>query len=175
MLGSSRFSICPIQSSSPTLRGEVHPKTPRSRASSNESARAIDLKPEPSGFLLIWWLALHTLAVAAVVVLGAPWLLKGLALLCVLVHAIALPPERAPRIVYRSDGRIELPELGLDDLTLGPRTRYTASWVRFDLRGKERALLVLLLADQIAPEAWRRLQTALRRLRPSEGNDATAK
>ena len=68
-----------------------------------------------------------------------------------------------------------MPELGLDDLTLGPRTCYTASWVRFDLRGSERALVVLLLADQVDPEAWRRLQTELRRLRPSEGNDAIAK
>ncbi len=107
--------------------------------------------------------------------LGVPPLLKGLALLCVLVHSIALPPERAPRIVYRGDGSVRVPELGLDDLTLGPHTCYTASWVRFDLRGSGPALVVLLLADQVAPEAWRQLQTELRRHRPSEGNDAVAK
>jgi hypothetical protein len=108
-------------------------------------------------------------------VLGAPWLLKGLALLVLLVHAIALPPERARRVVFRSDGRVTLPELGLDGLTLGPGTLFTTRWVRLDLRGCGSALDILLLADQVDPAAWHALQVELRRLRASAGNATPAK
>jgi hypothetical protein len=118
---------------------------------------------------------LHGLVAAALLVLAAPWLLKGLALLILLVHAIALAPERAPRLVYRSDGRAAVPEIGLDDLVLGPRTQYARGWVRFDLRGAGRALDILLLADQVEPEVWRALQVELRRFRASCGNAASAK
>jgi hypothetical protein len=125
--------------------------------------------------LAVWWVALHALAAAALVVLAAPWLLKGLALLVVLVHAIALPPERALRMLYRGDGRVAVPELGLDDLELGPRTLYTWGWVRLDLRGAGEALDVLLLADQVSPEVWRALQAELRRFRARDGNASAAK
>lgn len=107
--------------------------------------------------------------------LGAPWLLKCLAVLVVLVHAIALPPEPAPRMVYRSGGRVALPDLGLDDLALGARTLFTIFWVRFDLRGPGRALDILLLADQVDPVAWRELQAELRRFRAGDGNADRAK
>jgi hypothetical protein len=113
--------------------------------------------------------------VVALAVLAAPWLLKGLALLCVLVHAIALPPERTLRMVYRSDGRVAVPELGLYDLELGPGTLYTRGWVRFDLKGAGRALETLLLADQVSPEVWRALQAELRRFRANAGNAGAAK
>jgi len=125
--------------------------------------------------LAVWWVAVHALAVAALVVLAAPWLLKALVLLTVLVHAIALAPERAPRVVYRSDGRIAIPERGLDDLTLGPRTLYTRSWVRLDLEGEGRRVEILLLVDQVSPEVWRALQAQLRRFRGHDGNADPAK
>jgi hypothetical protein len=112
--------------------------------------------------------------VVALLVLAAPWLLKGLAMLGVLVHAIALPPERTPRLIYR-DGRVAVPDLELRDLELGPRTTYTRLWVRFDLRGPGCALETLLIADQVAPEVWRVLQAELRRFRGSAGNEAAAK
>lgn len=115
------------------------------------------------------------LVAAALGVLGAPWLLKGLALLVVLVHAIALPPERARRVVFRSDGRVTLPELGLEDLTLGPGTLFTTRWVRLDLRGSGRALDILLLADQVDPALWHALQVKLRGFRASGGNARRAK
>jgi hypothetical protein len=124
--------------------------------------------------LTVWWIALHALTVAALLTLAAPWLLKGLALLDVLVHAIALPPERTSRMVYR-DGRVAVPELGLEDLELGPRTVCTRVWVRFDLKGAGRTLETLLLVDQVSPEVWRALQAELRRFRASDGNAATAK
>jgi hypothetical protein len=117
----------------------------------------------------------HALVAAALAALGAPWLLKGLALLVLLVHAIALAPERARRVVLRRDGRVTLPELGLDELTLGPRTLFTTRWVRLDLRGAGGALDILLLADQVDPVAWHTLQVALRGVRASGGNARRAK
>jgi hypothetical protein len=153
----------------------VVPQIPLPPASSSASARVIDLNPEFSAILLIWWVAVHALVIAAIVVLGAPWVPKALALLIALVHAIALAPERTPRVIYRSGGRVAVPELGLDELTLGPRTRYTTGWIRFDLRGGGRALDILLLADQVEPAIWRALQAELRRIRPAVGNEAAAK
>ena len=72
-------------------------------------------------FSRLWWLALHALVAAALLVLAAPWLLKGLALLAVLVHAIALR-RRAPaaRVVYRRDGRCRGAR---SSASTGPRAR----------------------------------------------------
>jgi hypothetical protein len=118
---------------------------------------------------------LHALVASAFLVLGAPWLLKGLAVLVVLVHALALPPEPAPRMVYRSGGRVALPGVGVEDLALGPGTLFTTGWVRFDLRGSGRALDILLLADQVDSATWRELQAELRRFRADDGNAGYAK
>jgi len=125
--------------------------------------------------LSIGWIVLHALLAASLLLLGAPWLLKGLGLVTVLVRAVALAPGPTLRIVYRSDGRVALPDLGLDDLVLGPRTRYTTSWVRFDLRGGPAAVDILLTADQVDPGVWRALQAELRRIRPAGGNAAAVK
>jgi hypothetical protein len=124
--------------------------------------------------LAVWWVALHGLVVAALLVLAAPWLLEALGSLTVLVHAIALAPERALRVVYRRDGRVAVPELALDELTLGPRTLYTRGWVRFDLCGAGRRVETLLLVDQVSPEVWRTLQAELRRFRTADGNARSA-
>jgi hypothetical protein len=152
----------------------MRPAIPIPRGSSTASAKVIDLQPEPSAVLLIWWVALHALVVAGLIVLAAPWLLRALASLVLLMHAIALAPERTPRMIYR-DGRVAVPELGLDDLELGPRTGYTWGWVRFELRGAGRAFDALLLADQFTPAVWRALQAELRRFREHDGNAAAAK
>jgi hypothetical protein len=90
------------------------------------------------------------------------------------VHAIALAPERARRVVIRGDGRVAVPELGLDDLRLGPRTLYTRSWVRLDLCGAGCRVETLLLVDQVSPQAWRTLQAELRRFRAADGNAGAA-
>ena len=166
-LGSSRFSNCRIPSSSPTLRGEVSPKTPTSRASSNGSARAIDLRPERLGMLrLVARAAWARLAAArrarcAVVV-------KARAALRARSRDAAGRPPCATRsstgataasacrssvsAISRSAGATATPRLGP---------------VRPARAG--RALDILLLADQIDPEAWRRLPAALRRFRPATG------
>jgi len=100
---------------------------------------------------------------AALVLLGAPWVLKGPAALATLAHAVVLRPRRTPRLVWRR-GRVSLPELGLDDLTLGGRTRHCRLWIRLDLRGSGRVLDILLLVDQIEPVLWRTLRAELARL-----------
>jgi len=82
-----------------------------------------------------------------------------------LAHAIVQRPRRTPRLVLRA-GRVALPELELDDLALGPRTRHCGLWVRLDLRGAGRALDILLLADQVDPIVWRTLRAELARLTP---------
>ena len=100
---------------------------------------------------------------AALVLLGAPWVLKGPAALAALAHAVVLRPRRTPRLVWRR-GRVSLPELGLDDLTLGGRTRHCRLWIRLDLRGPGCVLDILLLVDQIEPVLWRTLRAELARL-----------
>jgi len=141
----------------------VSRRIPTSRGSSSESARVIDLRPETSFILWAWWGALHGVVLAALVLLGAPWVLKGPAALAALAHAVVLRPRRTPRLVWRR-GRVSLPELGLDDLTLGGRTRHCRLWIRLDLRGSGRVLDILLLVDQIEPVLWRTLRAELARL-----------
>ena len=101
--------------------------------------------------------------VAALALLGAPWMLKGVAALAALAHAVVFRPRRTPRLVWR-DGRVALPELGLDNLALGRRTRHCRLWIRLDLRGAGRVLDILLLADQVEPALWRTLRAELARL-----------
>jgi len=60
---------------------------------------------------------------AALALLGAPWILKGAVALAALAHAVAFRPRRTPRLVWR-DRRVDLPELELDGLALGSRTRH---------------------------------------------------
>jgi hypothetical protein len=102
---------------------------------------------------------------AALALLGAPWILKGAAALAALAHAVAFRPRRTPRLVWR-DGRVDLPELELDGLALGSRTRHCGLWIRLDLRGAGRLLDILLLADQVEPALWRTLRAELARLAP---------
>jgi hypothetical protein len=138
---------------------------PTSPGSSSESARIIDLRPEASIILWVWWALLHAVVLAALVLLGAPWSLKSAAAIAVLAHSIAFRPRRTPRLVL-SSGRVAVPELGLEGLALGLRTRHSGLWIRLDLRGTGRALHILLLADQIDPILWRTLRAELARLSP---------
>ena len=111
-----------------------------------------------------WWLVLHGVVVAAFALLGAPWLVKCLGLLATLAHALAFRPRRTPRLVWRGDGRVALPERGLENLRLGPRTRHSGLWIRLDLRGAARPVDILLLVDQLDPVLWRTIRANLNRL-----------
>jgi hypothetical protein len=68
--------------------------------------------------------------------------------------------------VILRNGIAELPDSGLVDLAVGPRSRYTGWWVHLRLRaagGVE--VSVVLLADQLDEDTWRVLQAELRRTR----------
>jgi hypothetical protein len=114
--------------------------------------------------LRAWWLALHGVVLAAFALLGAPWLIKCLGLLATLAHAAIFRPRRTPRLLWRGDGRISLPELGLENLRLGPCSRHCGLWIRLDLRGAGRALDILLLVDQLDSVLWRAFRAELNRL-----------
>lgn len=101
--------------------------------------------------------------IAALVLVGAPWIVKVAGAIAALAHSIALRPRCTPRLVL-SAGRVAVPELELDGLALGRRTRHCALWIRFDLRGPGRKLDILLLADQVDPILWRVLRAELARL-----------
>ncbi len=111
---------------------------------------------------------------AALAMLGAPWMLKGGVALAALAHAVVRRPRRTPRLVWR-DGRVALPELGLDDLAVGRRTRHCRLWIRLDLRGAGRRLDVLLLADQVEPVLWRTLRAELARPTPAAATSGQPK
>ena len=115
--------------------------------------------------LWAWWIALHGVVLVAFALLAAPWAIKSLALLATVAHAAAFRPRATPRLVWRGDGRIAVPELELYDLSLGPRSRHSALWIRLDLRAGGRALDILLVADQLDAAAWRSLRSELNRLR----------
>ena len=100
---------------------------------------------------------------AALALLGAPWIVKGAGALAALAHAVVFRPRHTPRLVWR-DGRVDLPDLELDGLTLGRRTRHCGLWIRLDLRGAGRVLDILLLVDQVEPALWRTLRAELARL-----------
>jgi hypothetical protein len=106
---------------------------------------------------------LHAVVFAALALLGAPWKLKVAGAIAALAHSIVLRPRRTLRIVL-SAGRVAVPELDLEGLTLGRRTRHCGLWIRLDLRGAGRVLDILLLADQIEPKLWRMFRSELARL-----------
>ena len=108
---------------------------------------------------------LHGVVLTALALLGAPWILKAVGAVAALAHSVAFRPRRTPRLIFRA-GRVAVPELGLEDLALGRRTRHCGLWVRLDLRGPARALDILLLADQVDPILWRTLRAELARLTP---------
>jgi hypothetical protein len=99
---------------------------------------------------------------AALALLGAAWPLKATLAIAALAHAVVLRPRRTPRLVW-CDGRVAVPDRGLENLTLGPRSRHCRLWIRLDLRGAGRGLEVLLLADQLEPTLWRTLRAELAR------------
>jgi predicted nucleic acid-binding protein len=96
-------------------------------------------------------------------------------LVAIAAHAIQCRPTPTPRIVVRSDGRAELPDTRLMELTIGPGSRYTSWWVRLELHGEAvRAVEVVLLVDQVDRRTWRALQAELRRARPPPVLDASS-
>lgn len=103
--------------------------------------------------------------------LGSPWAVKLPAAIAAVAHSIVFRPRRTPRLVFHA-GRVDVPEQGLVDLVLGRHTRHCGLWIRFDLRGADRALDILLLADQVDPTLWRMLRAELARPAPDGARSA---
>jgi hypothetical protein len=99
---------------------------------------------------------------SAVALLGVPVLAKSLLVLVIAGHGLGRRLRPTPVLVCRIDGCWAVPDRGIDDLSLGARTRYTRLWVHLVLESRTAALDILLLADQLDPEPWRELQARLR-------------
>ncbi|HEX9876490.1 MAG TPA: protein YgfX [Gammaproteobacteria bacterium] len=141
----------------------MSPTTPSSKRCSGVSGPACILEPRASRILGLWLLATHGVAVAAVLALAVPWLLKPLLLAGIAAHACARRPGRPERLVRDSSGGWALPERGLADLFAAPGSRFGRWWAYLVLSDGSEKLRILLLRDQFDSETWRRLQAALRR------------
>jgi hypothetical protein len=105
---------------------------------------------------------LHLLLLCVAAFLPGGMVVKLGGALLIPLHLAARWPRLAPRIVRDRDGVWAIPALGLANLRLGPRTRYTTLWIRLSLVTPERARDIVLLVDQFDDEVWRALQAWLR-------------
>jgi hypothetical protein len=112
--------------------------------------------------LLAWWLSLHALLAATVIVLDLP-VAPALALLVLVAAHVFWRRPRGPGLIVRhADGTWAIPEQGRHGLRLVRGTAWTTWWVELVLAGDGRRTRALLLKDQLDADAWRRLQTTVR-------------
>lgn len=106
------------------------------------------------------------LLAAAVALVAAPEVIKVLAVLAIVWHGVVRRPHARPSlVVVTADGFCAVPEWATGRRAIGPRTLLCPFWIRLDLgRGPWRRD-ILLLADQVPPEDWRRLRALLARMR----------
>jgi hypothetical protein len=139
--------------------------TTPSRLSSSAFAPTLVLNLEASRVLWAWWILLHALLGAAVALVGWPISLKLLAIAALAAHGIVRRPAASPRVVgLADDGACVVPEWNTGPRPLGARTLVCPFWVRLDLGTGPWRRDLLLLADQMRPEQWRRLRALLRRI-----------
>lgn len=113
--------------------------------------------------LLVWWLALHGLLLAAVALVGAPAWVKTLGAFAVVAHGLMRRPTPAPTpILVAEDGGCFVPALEAGWLAPGPGTRLAAYWARLSLVGGDRTHHILLCVDQVDAASWARLNARLR-------------
>jgi hypothetical protein len=123
------------------------------------------LRLEPSRALRAWWWALHALLAAAAWLVGWPWPVALLALAGVIVHGLGRRPGPPPEtLLVAADGACRVPQWGEEVVAPGPRTRLTWFAIDLDLGVGPRRRRLTLLADQLEPEQWTRLQAILRRV-----------
>jgi hypothetical protein len=116
--------------------------------------------------LWAWWLVLHAVVVAAAVLVGWPIAVKALAAIAVVGHGYRRRPRASPRLVLvGADGLCAAPEWNTGPRPLGARTFVCPFWALLDLGAGGERRDILLLADQLSPEAWRRLCALLARAR----------
>lgn len=85
--------------------------------------------------------------------------------------ALRRPAAACPELVVEPGGLWSIPAEGLDEASLGSRTRYTQYWVCLDLRGTAGSRTLVLTRDQLDRPGWRSLQVALRRRPDRQGAD----
>jgi hypothetical protein len=116
--------------------------------------------------LWVWWVALHALLAAAAALVGWPGPVKALAVIAIVAHGVARRPAASPALVIVSeDGFCAVPQWQPGRSPLGSRTLVCPFWVRLDLAHGSRRRDLLLIADQLQPEQWRRLRALLARAR----------
>ena len=129
-------------------------------------APALVLNLERSRLLWAWWCSLHVLLGLAFALVGWAVPFRLLAVAAVVGHCIVRRPSASPRTVLVAEGgRCVVPEWNTDARPLGPRTLVSLFWVRLDLGIGPWRRDILLLADQVRPEQWRRLRALLLRAR----------
>lgn len=131
--------------------------------SSSSYVTAFTINPESSRWLAAWWLGLHALLASSALAVG-----PGVGTRCVLLglllwHGAVRWPARAPPLRYRGDGRFSVPGHGPHTFVLTRAACYTAHWALLVLRSDRGvSCRILLLRDQVDPEAWRLLALVLR-------------
>jgi hypothetical protein len=129
-------------------------------------APALVLNLERSRVLTAWWLLLHVLLGVAFALVGWPMAFRLVAIAAVVGHCVVRRPAASPRaVVVAEGGYCAVPEWNTGTRPLGPRTLISPFWVRLDLGTGPWRRDILLLADQVRPEEWRRLRALLLRAR----------
>jgi hypothetical protein len=82
----------------------------------------------------------------------------------VVIHALARRPAQLPGLILVAEGgTCAVPEWQTGMRPLGPRTMVAPLWIRLDLGAGLPQRELLLIADQVRPEDWRRLRAVLAR------------
>ena len=109
---------------------------------------------------------MHVLLGLAFALVGWAAPFRLLAVAALVGHCIVHRPSASPRTVLVAEGgRCVVPEWNTGARPLGPRTLVSLFWVRLDLGTGPWRRDLLLLADQVRPEQWRRLRALLLRAR----------
>ena len=137
---------------------------PPSQRSSSAFAQSLVLTLEPSRVLWVWWCLLHALLGAACALVGWPVSFRVLAFAAVVGHGVLRKPTASPRVVhFTAQGSCVVPEWNTGVRPLGARTLVCPFWVRLDLGMGPWPRDILLIADQMQPDEWRRLRALLLR------------
>jgi hypothetical protein len=114
--------------------------------------------------LWAWWLALHTLLCAAVLLTGVPWQARLAGVAAVLGHAALRRPRRSPSpILVSANAECAVPDWYAGSRALGARTVVCPYWIRLDLGTGLTRHDILLCADQLGRDEWARLRGLLAR------------
>ena len=142
----------------------MSPPIPPPQLSSTTFAPVIILRPEPSRALAWWWLGLHVLLAATALLIGWPLSLQVAALCAIVAHGIGRRPSSTRSVIeVGADATFRVATSSTTAFEPDRRTLLTPFWVRIVARRKGDAVDILLLADQLDPEDWRRLTAILRR------------